>query len=288
MNYSQYFRSIVKNQDAILGRYRVCLRRIIELSFSLLVVLVFSFTSKAEEKNHATFSCTKCHQTEKPTPSLAGLKKSYTSFCSECHKSHKLNHTQYPGLGKWTKQEFPLDDNKISCITCHEEAKCRDKKNLGRLSLRGGPYAKPEEFCSRCHEAEPKATAVKNPHCLENKQLEERCFQCHEYVKNIEVISQKNPHLKTTGEQLCLNCHKANVHPLALSHQGLQLAERLPQEKYQNLIKSGLWLDKKTGMSCLSCHLPHHQEKCKATKNNLLRQSEKHTNQLCLKCHDFK
>ena len=89
-----------------------------------------------------------------------------TSMCRRCHQEvehHPLGVGSSPGTWKMDFSDLPLEEEKITCVTCHDPYECdsvvtRDNPRF----LRGGPYNAVEEFCMRCHEG--RSIVSLNPH----------------------------------------------------------------------------------------------------------------------------
>src|SRR5512139_2428637 len=133
-------------------------------------------------------TCEMCHLTaEIPLgTSLFPKGTDPTSVCLRCHDYTENHHpvdfvptqSQFATLA----EAFPLYDNKIRCLTCHDPHAGPELTETPNL-LRGGPYQDRREICFECHQQE--AYAQIYPH----------------YMKDNGKIIQLN------GKPICLVCH---------------------------------------------------------------------------------
>jgi hypothetical protein len=151
---------------------------------------------------------------------------------------------------------FPLENDAVTCVTCHDPPECQGAPGTDPRFLRGGPYNSPAELCARCHE--DKKSASLNPHDQidENGEVYRKsCLFCH--VNQPEPgASADSLRYTDTLNALCISCHQIGPHP-----DGDHL-KPLPQKMLQNLTayeelrKVRLPLDD-GNVTCVTCHNPH-------------------------------
>ncbi|MGA1869092.1 MAG: hypothetical protein ACMUJM_11180 [bacterium] len=157
----------------------------------------FEFLEQAKKINpHLTnIFCILCHDKE-PREDQVELNLKFNGdrvkVCIQCHNgkiapadNHPVNVT--PSEKKMVKIPplFPLSNNLLSCVTCHD-IKCQGDEVKIPKFLRGGPYKTRIETCLICHQKD-NYQAV-NPHEMineEGKFIKEKCLYCHmiEYIK---------------------------------------------------------------------------------------------------------
>ncbi len=156
---------------------------------------------------------------------------------------------------------FPLENGKLSCITCHNiYLQCR-KRLFDRNSLRGAPYPSRTDFCYQCHAKENYGKL--DPHRQINDKGEiiiDRCLVCH-----LEKPDEKHATFKEVKfigdiEVMCRRCHHiAGNHSGNADHMGIKpsadgLKRMAAMEKKYN---TRLPLDENGKMTCITCHNPH-------------------------------
>jgi len=238
------------------------------IAFILFVVLSSPLSASAfnpSDNVHIKEACDSCHKIATPVKGNAALKANdSTELCMSCHKNPKFMHQvkiEKPHLEIY--KEFPVEGKLMGCATCHEEAKCRGKPDLGRHYLRSGPYNKLEDFCYKCHTDLKVNLSKINPHLYHKGSTApeemKACFYCHAVDPTMVKITADDPKLKIKAEKLCLVCHTRFTHLLADEH----LGKSMPQEKLNNLkaaigeTKVELRLEKGNIVTCSTCHYPH-------------------------------
>ena len=76
--------------------------------------------------------------------------------------------------------DLPLEDGKVTCLTCHDLYRQCQKQEVDKVSLRGMPYRKATDFCFKCHDQ--KSYVMLDPHEQLDKKGEivtEKCLYCH-------------------------------------------------------------------------------------------------------------
>ena len=93
---------------------------------------------------------------------------------------HPVGVTSSEGTWRMDYLGYPLEQGKLICSTCHDEASHGKPDPANQNFLRGGPYPDTDRFCYRCHIEDKEV--LNNPH----KQVdgfgrirEESCRFCH-------------------------------------------------------------------------------------------------------------
>ena len=218
--------------------------------------------------------CSECHLEDNPQGKGAALRFDGDSvkLCNRCHETEFARTDNHPvgvalleEMKKTMPETFPLDDGKLSCLTCHDVlSQMKDDYVLKQTNpkfIRGAPFEVLATFCFFCHKQEEYKKT--NPH----KQLDEsgkiveaRCLFCHQSapdpdrVKSISEVS-----FKATLSLYCVNCHfkQKTRHPARADHLVALpdfLKEYLPERlKAQH---ADLPLDGDR-IFCGTCHNPH-------------------------------
>jgi hypothetical protein len=247
--------------------------------------------------------CNECHE---PIPVVKdgnpNLKfgGDYQQLC-RCHDLltadyiHPVDMKPTPEKAKRIPADFPLQNGKLACITCHNIYLQCQKQAFNRNSLRGAPYPRRTDFCYKCHIKENYKSL--DPHHQIDDRGEiiiENCLICHEEKPDEKHATYKD--LKFIGdiEMMCRRCHHiAGNHSGNANHIGVKPSENgfkriVAMEKKYN---ARLPLDESGKMTCITCHNPH--EKGVLPENNpgargagskfRLRLPEN----LCMECHQM-
>ena len=215
-------------------------------------------------------------------------------LCQRCHgeiEHHPLDVISSPNTWKMDFSDFPLEKDKLTCVTCHDPYEC-DNTITGENPrfLRGGPYNAVEDFCMRCHEG--RSFVDLNPHDQiddEGNVLKKQCLYCHTSVPSDTGYDLGDQDFTDTLKALCIACHPVGPHP-DIDH----LVEISPA-KLENLMKYAeermvsLPLEGDSLVTCVTCHNPHERGLLKgpagvgADEENRLRMST--FNEICSPCH---
>ncbi len=254
--------------------------------------------------------CAECHLEDNPQGNAAALRFNGDSvkICNRCHETEFARPDNHPvgvalaeGMETTKPGTFPLDDGKLSCLTCHDVLSQMKAdvvlKATNRKFIRGAPYETLSTFCFFCHrQAEYQKT---NPHQqldAGGRIIEERCLFCHQAApdplraKHINDVS-----FKTTLSQYCVNCHsqQKTAHPARADH----LAElpdflkaSVPERARAQHAELPLDGDR---IFCGTCHNPHEKGVIKrreaaagASEEYFLRLDGGYP--LCVTCHKDK
>jgi len=252
-----------------------------------LIVLISLNSSSAIEKNDATLKtdglststnlhftgkyCLECHE-KKPGEGVEALLKFGGDFTQLC-KCHGYTPGTYihPVDIEPTKEkksripaDFPLDNGKLVCTTCHDiYQQCVDDPDHRLLNpkfLRGAPYPSRTTLCFKCHDE--KKYKMLDPHNQLDEEgdiIELKCLYCHKKVPDVQKAHFEDVELVGDLVLLCQRCH-SNItrHPAGQYH--LRVPPRKILERMKALeSKYGvvLPLDYEGKVTCATCHNPH-------------------------------
>lgn len=257
---------------------------------------------KKEEEYHYTGKyCTDCHE---QTPQRGGSKYlkhagDYNLLC-KCHLETPNSYIHpvdiKPSKEKEEKfpPDFPLQDEKVTCITCHDIYRQCQRRTVDKFSLRGAPYPRRTDFCFKCHYK--KSYGKLNPHT----QLEENgdirvkvCLYCH--TEKPDEIRARFEDVKFYGDlaMLCQRCHmirgnhSGNFNHMVKPSPELLANMTLMEEKFGIILP----LDADGKMTCITCHNPHQKgvipPERAAAKGADSKFRHRLPDRMCIECHQM-
>ncbi len=157
--------------------------------------------------------------------------------------------------------DFPLQNGKVTCNTCHNIYLQCQKSEFSELSLRDAPYKKRTDFCYKCHDRQKYQKL--DPHDQISKTGEiviNKCLYCHDGKPDEKHATFNEVKFIGNIETLCRRCHliegnhSGNIDHLVIkpSPKGLKRMETM--KKKHGLI---LPLTEDGKMTCITCHNPH-------------------------------
>jgi len=193
---------------------------------------------------------------------------SSNSFAVE-RLSHHVNNI-VPSSSITIPKDWPLTDNKLSCVSCHSDKDIADKKTekidkKAKNFLRGGPYPNLQLLCQNCHQTDD--YQAQNIHQMLNREgkiKKDNCLYCHDKQpetndeKHQSLPIKQQAKLRLPKEKICLGCHLKAPHLNALEHQ-VEVDEDM-QKHIKQIEQSkhiSLPLSDKQQVICISCHSPH-------------------------------
>jgi hypothetical protein len=225
--------------------------------------------------------CNVCHIGESPKAIETQLR--YGGDYVELCKCHGYTGSSYihpvfiePSEKKREKipEDFPLQDGKLSCVTCHDiKRQCEDNPPMRQIKhadrrlyrddlmfLRGGPSRKRTDICFRCHDETRYRKLDPHDQVMDDGTVDpEKCLYCH--VERPDVSRATFESVKLIGDlkTVCQRCHgKMLRHPAGVDHfrkpsgsifQRLKMLER----EYKVILP----LDDNGMITCITCHNPH-------------------------------
>ncbi len=258
--------------------------------------------------------CTECHL---QLPSKGGetfLRFSdYTATC-RCHGytsenySHPVNIPLPAEIKEKMPPDFPLQEGKITCNTCHAiEIQCdieHDSQQLKRKFLRRYSFQSRTALCFQCHEESNYKRLDPHEQLDEAGEIiEEKCLYCHEIKPDEKQATLKKQRRGAPGtvefvaelSTLCFRCHfrQTKRHIVNMNH-----LQRPPAKIRANMLKSErklrviLPLDDAGSITCATCHNPHQRGVIPFESPGAKGASEKSrlrvtntNNQICKVCH---
>lgn len=255
--------------------------------------------------------CTECHE---KTP--AGGKKylrfdNYTATC-RCHGynpdnyTHPVDITPSPQKREAIPPDYPLEENKITCNTCHVIALQCDPAQLKTRNsafLRINPFLSRTAICYQCHDE--RRYKMLDPHNQlgpTGQVVAEKCLYCHAKMPDAKEgsyqhASEKSKEVELIGDLsiLCYRCHykQSRLHPINANHlvkpSGRILAAMRRSERAFGIV---LPLDQKGRVTCATCHNPHERGVIPSDRAEARGSSEKGrlritsvADKICLVCH---
>ncbi len=241
------------------------------------------YYSAAEEIPHTAVNphwtgkfCQECHTEQDPREKDAQLQFEGDSIklCNRCHMTtfaradiHPVNVIPQDDLLALFPQDFPLENGKVSCLTCHDALIQMDDnataQSINPKFVRGAPYERLMDFCFLCHQEDQ--YLKENPHQQLDEHgniIENSCLFCHQ--------SLPDPHLaesigavsfKSELAYNCTPCHTKHefAHPEKADHLVLlskEMKEYVTAQSSKHSIELPLDGEK---IFCGTCHNPHQE-----------------------------
>ena len=265
-----------------------------------------SFIQLAEKSRsfdpHDTGSfCLSCHKLNPLTTPQITYKfdGNFVKVCNWCHATegaladiHPVN--VVPDKVEVKEDVFPLQEGKVTCITCHDH-RCQareitpDGVALNPGFLRGGPYDNRSSICYECH---PKTSRfdVHDQINDEGELVTKTCDYCHLNNPSEQGIDGWNRVLEFTTKMtfLCTRCHQDSAHPASYLHivqPPEQILKSIHIYEIENSYATPLDADGK--ITCASCHNPHERGviKRKAASYGADEANRKRMPFICPACH---
>jgi hypothetical protein len=247
--------------------------------------------------------CNVCHER---TPVKGGdpyLKYNgdYQQLCGGCHHGmspgycHPLDIDSKLDQRLTMPADFPLQDGKFTCETCHDMYRQCVKRLFGRYTLRGAPYPRKTDFCYRCHNKKKYRELNAHQQILADGALDTRmCLYCHRKKPNEKTATYKEVTFIGDMSALCRRCHPIQGnHPGNFDHMAAPPSAKM--RKHMTAMKSRygiiLPLARDGKMTCITCHNPHEKGVIAADKPSAKGADSKYRERLpgilCVECHQM-
>lgn len=247
--------------------------------------------------------CNECHEEipkEGSGERYLKFEGNYKILC-RCHDVtpgayiHPIDVVPSPGKKNRMPDSLPLENGKVTCLTCHNiYLQCR-KSLFVRNSLRGAPYPQRTDFCYQCHER--KNYQQQDPHLQLNENGEiliGTCLVCHKEKPDEAHATFSDVTFIGDIEVMCRRCHHiAGNHSGNADHMGILPSAdglrriRAMEEKYNVRLP----LDENGKMTCITCHNPHAKGVLPASspgaKGADSRYRHRLPENLCRECHQM-
>ena len=255
----------------------------------------------AENPHWQKDGCPSCHKMDQDT-TLPIAPDQVDLVCLSCHNGdnarsevHPIQRT-LPETDLFTKPEnWPLNDGKLGCLTCHDVKQACDQ-SLNRplinpLFLRDRWQGNQQQFCQNCH-----VSSIVNkfvPHIMisgsndiinmsEDNDIDEPvCLLCHLELPDRNSLKRSgNPKLRSSQDVLCKTCHQMHRTLFNPGHMTVTISPETQAYMYAREILgptsqiSNIYLnrlkesaaqptrlvpDSQGNMTCTTCHNPHQE-----------------------------
>ena len=246
--------------------------------------------------------CNECHE----KPAVRGGDRylryggDYGRLC-RCHilspeiNIHPVNLTPTVEKRKRIPPDFPLENGKLTCLTCHDIYRQCQKRLFERNSLRGAPYPRRMSFCYNCHIK--KNYEPNDPHLQLNDNEEiiiGTCLICHKEKPDEKHATFKDVTFIGNIEMICRRCHHiAGNHSGNHDHmKNIPSADGLKRIKLvETKFHTRLPLNENGKMTCITCHNPHEKgiipESNPGAKGAGSKYRHRLPGNLCRECHQM-
>lgn len=256
-----------------------------------------AIVAKAADPHWAADRCDQCHRQGDGEKQMTFSPFEIESLCTSCHDGVKASRSVHPSLrpaagthGRIEKPaDWPLVDNKIGCVTCHDiKMHCRQdvrRPAVNAVFLRASEGRNLARFCNKCHVRE--AQQRFNPHIMLDKATgkpdQKACLYCHSQVTPVASVTESGwieAPLRKDVSMLCTGCHTRHVDYFEPGHMNAVASEQILNHLRRNANKadesqtasskqqkqatkadasSGLLMPLGSGdrVVCFTCHNPH-------------------------------
>jgi hypothetical protein len=263
------------------------------------VVLAPQAATTAAQYHYTGKYCSDCHE---PIPQEGGPKflkfsGDFNQLC-KCHAPANYVHPVDIAPSRLLKAKIPaalpLQQGKITCLTCHDIYwQCRQRR-VDKNSLRGRPFPRRSDFCYQCHDkASYKMLDIHTQLNADGKLMVETCLYCHTAKPDENRARYEDVKFIGDLEMMCQRCHAIQGnHAGNFNHlvkpSAKALARMQTMEKKFGIV---LPLDKNGQLTCITCHNPHDKGVIRAESPAARGAGSKHRQRLpgrlCIECHQI-
>jgi hypothetical protein len=215
--------------------------------------------------------CFACHADAAGTKLRAA---NVVELCLRCHADPRIPGMSHPmeavPAGYAIPKGWPLSNNLITCLTCHQPGHPDEDRTQPHL-LRGGKPGDRNAVCFICHRREQ--WAGKNPH-TEVARQQKGCEFCHARKPDPAKDTAATVTFVADPNILCLACHGTSAHPAGVEHTMTLSTAATPVPKDLPLGRGGR-------ITCATCHNPMTD----AFATHLLRGAA--GTAFCTRCHNL-
>ena len=276
-------------------------------------------TDLVENPHFDPSRCSVCHDSISDNEQNFRYGENVTQLCLWCHDGQKAISELHPAeltpsmeIVARMPRHFPLDNGRLSCLTCHDVSmQCNDGPQNSQSNgnfLRGDTRF--PAFCFQCHTEETEQPFNAHDQIDDHGQPKENvCLWCHVEVPEVKSFMKDSENFALRDEDhiLCRNCHTVDEHhPAGGKHILVKPSEKIlrdmahyigiPPEQYSDF--QVFPLDNNGRITCFSCHNPHERglfpginlrslgaEPVRAVYNRLRR--KKSNESQCKACHNY-
>jgi len=198
------------------------------------------------DRDAACLSCHEAGETDAaPGPALPSI-----PTCEGCHPDVKMHAVGDALRTTRVPEGWPLEDDVVTCATCHAEPSCDDERSKEPPWNRGGPYPDEKAMCWECHVRTDYQR--EDPHHPEARKdpNDPSCTVCHDLVP-AEGAAPGDSGLRLQDEDLCGFCHEDAQHSGMEAHMGVKVESLDPEAR------SLVALDPEGKIACWTCHEVH-------------------------------
>ncbi|UCD77932.1 MAG: hypothetical protein JSW26_21355 [Desulfobacterales bacterium] len=254
---------------------------------------------KAVEYHYTGKYCTDCHYQEPQEGGNKFLKFNgdFNKLCN-CHAPDNYVHPVDIEPSQEIKANIPpalpLQNGKITCLTCHDIYWQCQKRRVDKNSLRGKPSPKRSDFCYKCHDkANYRMLDIHSQLNASGEIIVEKCLYCHSDKPDETRARYENVKFIGDLKLMCQRCHAirgnhaGNVNHL-IKPSAAALARMQAMEKKFGII---LPLDENGQLTCITCHNPHDKgvirAESPAAKGAGSKYRQRLPGSLCIECHQI-
>ena len=264
------------------------------------VVFTREKTTAAAEYHYTGKYCTDCHDQIPQEGGNQYLKYGgdFNILC-KCHAPRNYIHPVdvEPSEQKKIKipAELPLQDGKVTCLTCHDIYwQCR-KRRVDKNSLRRARTPKRSDFCYKCHDkARYAKLKIHNQLNSNGKIIVEKCLYCHPDKPDESRARYKDVKFIGDLEMMCQRCHvirgnhSGNFNHMVRPSDDTLARMQVMEKKFDVILP----LDENGKLTCITCHNPHDKGVIRAESPAARGAGSKYRHRLpgmmCIECHQKK
>jgi hypothetical protein len=255
--------------------------------------------TKTAEYHYTGKYCSDCHYQKPQEGGNKFLKYGgdYNLLC-KCHAPenyvHPVDIEPSQEIKAEIPAELPLQNGKITCLTCHDIYWQCQKRRVDKNSLRGKRFPKRSEFCYKCHnKADYRMLDIHSQLNADGKIIAEKCLYCHTDLPAKNRMRYEDLQFVGNLEMICQRCHNIRGrHAGNFNHlvkpSAAALARMQAMEKKFDII---LPLDKSGQLTCITCHNPHDKgvirAESPAAKGAGSKYRQRLPGRLCIECHQI-
>ena len=257
--------------------------------------------TKTAEYHYTGKYCSDCHE---QIPQEGGNKflkfdGDFNKLC-KCHVETPDNYIHPVGIVPSQEKkikipaELPLQEGKITCLTCHDIYWQCQKRRVDKNSLRGSPFPKRSDFCYKCHD--DSSYMMLDPHSQLNawgKIIVEKCLYCHTEKPDETRAHYQDVQFIGDLEVICQRCHvirgnhAGNVNHMVKPSPKMLTRMQTMEQEFGIILP----LDENGRLTCITCHNPHDkgviQAESPAAKGAGSKYRHRLPGSLCAECHQY-